>query len=315
MNLQQMRYVLEISKQKLSISDAAEALFTSQPGVSKQLRLLEEELGIEIFVRHGKRLTAITEPGRQVMAIAERMLREADNLRQVGQDFQNEDSGRLVIATTHTQARYALPKVVGEFMRRYPKVQLHIHQGNPRQMCEQVLAGEADLAIATEAAADLPELILLPCKQWNRSVIARKGHPILREAPLTLEAISRFPIITYDSAFAGRSLTNKAFLARGLKPNVVLTAIDSDVIKTYVNMDLGIGIIASMAFDPLVDRELGALDASHLFESSTTRIGLPKNTWLRGYAYAFIEMFAPQLTRHVVDAALAGTKRDSDPGL
>lgn len=314
MNLQQLRYVLEVARQKLSISEAASALFTSQPGVSKQIRLLEAELGIDIFVRHGKRLVAITEAGQQVLVTAERLLREADNLRQIGQDFHHEDSGRLVIATTHTQARYALPRVVAEFMRRFPKVQLHIHQGNPRQMCEQVLAGEADLAIATEAAADLPDLVLLPCHQWNRSVVARKSHPILRESALTLEGISRFPIITYDSAFAGRSLINKAFLARGLKPNVVLTAIDSDVIKTYVNMDLGIGIIASMAFDPMVDRELGARDASHLFESSTTRIGLPRNAWLRAYAYAFIEMFAPQLKRPVVDAALAGTYVN-DPGL
>ncbi|MDQ7990460.1 MAG: HTH-type transcriptional regulator CysB [Candidatus Dactylopiibacterium sp.] len=314
MNLQQLRYILEIARHNLSVSEAADALFTSQPGVSKQVRLLEEELGIEVFARHGKRLTAITDPGRQVLAIAERMLREADNLRQVGEDFRNEDSGRLVIATTHTQARYALPRVVAEFMRRYPRVQLHIHQGNPRQICEQVLAGEADIAIATEAAADLADLVLLPCRQWNRSVIARRGHPILREAPLTLEAINRFPVITYDSAFAGRSLINKAFLSRGLKPNVVLTAIDSDVIKTYVNMDLGVGIIASMAFDPLVDRELAAADASHLFESSTTRIGLPRNAWLRGYAYAFIELFAPHITRHVVDAAMAGTE-SRDPGL
>jgi LysR family transcriptional regulator, cys regulon transcriptional activator len=314
MNLQQLRYVLEVSKRNLSISDAAEALFTSQPGVSKQIRLLEEELGIEIFVRHGKRLISVTEPGQKVMLIAERLLREAENLRQIGQDFQNEASGRLVVATTHTQARYALPQVIGKFLQRYPKVQLHIHQGNPRQICEQVLAGEADIAVATEAASDLPDLVLLPCNQWNRCVIARKGHPILREAPLTLEAISRFPVITYDVAFAGRSLINKAFLARGLKPNIVLTAIDSDVIKTYVNMDLGVGIIANMAFDPIVDRELSSMDASHLFESSTTRIGLPRNTWLRGYAYAFIEMFAPQLTRHVVDAALAGTA-SMDPGL
>lgn len=306
MNLQQLRYVLEVAKRKLSVSDAADALFTSQPGVSKQIRLLEEELGIEIFVRHGKRLSAITEPGHQVLLIAERLLREADNLRQIGQDFQNEDTGRLVVATTHTQARYALPPVIRTFMQRYPKVQLHIHQGNPRQICEQVLAGEADIAIATEAASDLPDFVLLPCKQWNRSVIARRGHPILNESPVTLQAITRFPIITYDAAFAGRSLINKAFLARGLKPNIVLTAIDSDVIKTYVNMDLGIGIIASMAFDPMNDRELVAMDAAHLFESSTTRIGLPRNTWLRGYAYAFIEMFAPHLTRHVVDAALSG---------
>jgi len=314
MNLQQLRYVLEVAKHKLSVSEAAEALFTSQPGVSKQIRLLEEELGIEIFTRHGKRLTSLTEPGKQVLEIAERMLREADNLRQVGREFVDEDSGRLTIATTHTQARYALPPVVGEFLRRFPKVQLHIHQGNPQQVAAQVLAGEADIGIATEALADYPELVTLPCRQWNRSVIARPGHPILRESPLTLEAITRFPIITYDTAFAGRGAINRAFLSRGLRPNVILTALDSDVIKTYVAMDLGIGIIASMAFDPLVDRSLQALDAAHLFESSTTRIGLPRKVWLRGYAYAFMELFAPQLTRKMIMSAISGTS-GSDPGL
>ena len=314
MNLQQLRYVLEVAQRNLSISDAAEALFTSQPGVSKQIRLLEEELGIEIFVRHGKRLTAITEPGRQVLGIAERMLRESDNLRAVGAEFHDEAVGTLTIATTHTQARYALPPVVAEFVRRYPKVRLRLHQGNPTQNCEMVLRGEADIAIATEGIADNPDLVMLPCKQWNRSVIARPGHPILRESPLTLEAIARHPIITYDSAFTGRGAINRAFLGRGLKPEIVLTALDSDVIKTYVNMDLGIGIIASMAFDPMIDRGLAALDAAHLFESSTTRIGLPRNAWLRGYAYDFITLFAPHLTRNIVDSALSGTL-GSDPGL
>lgn len=314
MNLQQLRYVLEVHKHKLSVSDAADALFTSQPGVSKQIRMLEEELGVEIFTRHGKRLVALTEPGKQVLEIAERMLREADNLRQVGREFIDEDSGKLTIATTHTQARYALPPVVGEFLRRYPKVQLHIHQGNPQQVAAQVLAGEADIGIATEALADFPDLVTLPCRQWNRSVVARPGHPILKEHPLTLEAVARFPVITYDTAFAGRGAINRAFLSRGLKPNVILTALDSDVIKTYVAMDLGIGIIASMAFDPLVDRGLQALDAAHLFESSTTRIGLPRKVWLRGYAFAFIELFAPHLTRKMVSAAISGA-HGSDPGL
>lgn len=314
MNLQQLRYVLEVHKHKLSVSDAADALFTSQPGVSKQIRMLEEELGVEIFTRHGKRLVALTEPGKQVLEIAERMLREADNLRQVGREFIDEDSGKLTIATTHTQARYALPPVVGEFLRRYPKVQLHIHQGNPQQVAAQVLAGEADIGIATEALADFPDLVTLPCRQWNRSVVARPGHPILKEHPLTLEAVARFPVITYDTAFAGRGAINRAFLSRGLKPNVILTALDSDVIKTYVAMDLGIGIIASMAFDPLVDRGLQAIDAAHLFESSTTRIGLPRKVWLRGYAFAFIELFAPHLTRKMVNAAISGA-HGSDPGL
>ncbi|HMV53999.1 MAG TPA: HTH-type transcriptional regulator CysB [Rhodocyclaceae bacterium] len=313
MNLQQLRYVAEVARAGFNVSDAAEALFTSQPGVSKQLKLLEEELGVDIFVRHGKRLTGITEPGRQVLAIAERVLRDIDNLKQVGAEFAREASGRLGIATTHTQARYALPPVIRKFVERYPGVQLSLHQGNPSQCCEYVLSGEADIAVATEAISEFGDLVMLPCYQWNRVVIAPPGHPILAEKPLTLEAIARHPIITYDFAFTGRSQINKAFLSRGLRPNVTLTAIDSDVIKTYVALGLGIGIIAGMAFNPAEDRNLGMADASHLFESSTTRIGVRRNAYLRGYTYAFIELFAPHLTRKVVDAALAG--HGSDPGL
>jgi len=313
MNLQQLRYVVEVARAGFNVSDAAEALFTSQPGVSKQLKLLEEELGVDIFVRHGKRLTGITEPGRQVLAIAERVLRDIDNLKQVGAEFAREASGRLGIATTHTQARYALPPVIRKFVERYPGVQLSLHQGNPSQCCEYVLSGEADIAVATEAISEFGDLVMLPCYQWNRVVIAPPGHPILAEKPLTLEAIARHPVITYDFAFTGRSQINKAFLSRGLRPNVTLTAIDSDVIKTYVALGLGIGIIAGMAFNPAEDRNLGMADASHLFESSTTRIGVRRNAYLRGYTYAFIELFAPHLTRKVVDAALAG--HGSDPGL
>ena len=313
MNLQQLRYVVEVARAGFNVSDAAEALFTSQPGVSKQLKLLEEELGVDIFVRHGKRLTGITEPGRQVLAIAERVLRDIDNLKQVGAEFAREASGRLGIATTHTQARYALPPVIRKFVERYPGVQLSLHQGNPSQCCEYVLSGEADIAVATEAISEFGDLVMLPCYQWNRVVIAPHGHPILADKPLTLEAIARHPIITYDFAFTGRSQINKAFLSRGLRPNVTLTAIDSDVIKTYVALGLGIGIIAGMAYNPADDRNLGMADASHLFESSTTRIGVRRNAYLRGYTYAFIELFAPHLTRKVVDAALAG--HGSDPGL
>jgi LysR family cys regulon transcriptional activator len=222
--------------------------------------------------------------------------------------------GELSIATTHTQARYVLPQVIRDFMRRYPQVRLSLHQGNPRQVCEMVLDGTADIAIATEAIADYDELLMLPCYQWNRCVVATPRHPILRAQPLTLEAIARYPLITYDDAFTGRGKINKAFIGRGLKPNVVLSAIDSDVIKKYVEMDLGIGILARMAYDPAEDRRLGMVDAAHLFESSTTRIGLRKrNAWLRAYVYAFIEYFAPHLTRRVVDAALAGGGQD--PGL
>lgn len=313
MNIQQFRYVTEVARRGLNVSDAAAALFTSQPGVSKQIRLLEEELGVEVFVRHGKRLVDITEPGRAILAIAERMLRDMDNLRSVGQEFSNEASGRLTIATTHTQARYALPPVVRAFLQKFPGVSLSLHQGNPTQVCQMVLEGEADIAIATEGMDDGPELAVLPCTQWNRCVVVPVGHPLLEEKILTLEAIAHYPIITYDYAFTGRSRINKAFAARGLNPNVVISAIDSDVIKTYVEMGLGIGIVAAMAFDPAKDMALRALEAGHLFESSTTRIGIRRNAYLRGYAYAFIEAFAPHLSRPMVDAALAG--QGSDPWL
>lgn len=310
MNLQQLRYVFEVSRCGLNVSEAAEALFTSQPGVSKQIRQFESELGIDIFVRHGKRLVGVTEPGKHILAIAERMLRDVDNLRQVGDEFSNESEGSLSIATTHTQARYALPAVVRAFLERYPRVKLSLHQGNPRQVSEMVLNGEADVAIATELIPDEADLVTLPCQQWNRCIVAVPRHPILQEKPLTLEAIARYPLITYDDAFTGRSKVNKAFLGRGLKPNVVLTALDSDVIKTYVGMDLGIGILARMAWDAGEDRKLGMIDASHLFESSTTRLGLRRNAFLRGYVYAFIELLAPHLSRRMVDAALTGSTVD-----
>lgn len=313
MNLQQLRYVYEVARHGYNVSDAADALFTSQPGVSKQIRLLEDELGVEVFARHGKRLVGLTDPGRQVLSIAERVLRDVDNLRQVGDEFSNEASGRLSIATTHTQARYVLPSVVAAFVQRYPAVKLELHQGSPRQVCDMVLSGAADIAIATEAIAEYNELVMLPCYQWNRCVIAPKKHPILNARPLTLEEIAKWPVITYDSAFTGRSQINKAFVGRGLKPKVVLTAIDSDVIKTYVAMGLGVGILAAMAYDSNADTQIGMLDASHLFESSTTRIGILRNAWLRGYVYAFIELFAPHLSKRMVEAAIAGG--GSDPGL
>ena len=313
MNFQQLRYIVEVERNGLNVSEAAETLFTSQPGVSKQIRALEEELGVAIFVRHGKRIVDVTEPGREVLNIARRVLADADNLQRVGEEFRNEGQGRLSIATTHTQARYKLPRVIAEFTRRYPKVRLELHQGSPSQVCDMVLSGDADLVIATEAISDYPDLLMLPCYQWNRGVVAPSDHPILKARPLTLEEIARWPIVTYDSAFTGRGQMNKAFLGRGLKPNVVLTAIDSDVIKTYVRMGLGIGIVASMAFDPLMDKGLGMSDAAHLFESSTTRIGIRRNVWLRGYIYAFVELFAPALNRHVVEAARAGG--GTDPGL
>jgi len=274
MKLQQLRYLTEVVRRGLNVSEAADALHTSQPGVSKQIRSLEDELGILVFVRHGKRLVAITEPGKAVVAIAERILSEAQNLKRAGEEFAND--------------------------------QLVIHQGNPTQICEQVLTGEADLCVATEAIAEYPELVSMPVYQWNRCVVVPPKHPLLKAAPLTLERLVEYPIVTYDFAFANRSLVEKAFENRGLQPNVVLTALDSDVIKTYVELGLGIGILAKMAFDPKRDANLRAIDASHLFESSTTRLGIKRNAYLRRYAYEFIELFAPHLPRATVERAVVG---------
>jgi LysR family transcriptional regulator, cys regulon transcriptional activator len=304
--LQQLRYLREVVRAGLNISEAAKVLHASQPGVSKQIQLLEEQLGIRIFERRGKRIAGVTAPGKAVLTIAERLLAETENLQRVGDEFRNEASGRFTIATTHTQARYVLPPVVKRFMELYPAVQLNLHQGNPTQVAQQAATGEADLAIATEAVEHFQELVLLPCYQWNRSVILPPNHPLLKEEPVTIEAIARYPIVTYDYAFTGRSQMNKAFERRGLTPNVVLTAIDADVIKTYVEIGLGVGIIATMAFDAKRDVGLRAIDASHLFESSTTRIGLRRGAYLRRYVYDFIELFAPNIKRETVDAAMKG---------
>jgi len=306
MKIQQLRYLAEIVRRGLNVSEAAEALHTSQPGISKQIKALEEELGVQVFARHGKRLVAVTEPGKAVIAIAERILAEAQNLRRAGEEYANDRLGTLTIAATHTQARYALPKAVAAFKRRYPKVELVLHQGNPTQICDQVLAGEADMGVATEMISLYPELVSLPVYQWNRCVVVPAKHPLLKARPLTLEKLAEYPIVTYDFAFANRSLVQKAFESRGLEPHVVLSAQDSDVIKTYVELGLGVGILAKMAFDPERDRQLRAIDAAHLFESSTTRLGIKRGAYLRRYAYEFIELFAPQLSRKAVEDAVMG---------
>ena len=306
MKLQQLRCLTEVARRGLNVSEAAEALHTSQPGVSKQIRALEDELGVEVFVRHGKRLVAITEPGKAGVAIAERMLAEAQNMRRAGEEFANDQLGTLTISATHTQARYALPKAVAAFKRQYPKVELRIQQGNPTQICEQVLTGEADMGVATEMISEYPDLVSLPVYQWNRCVVVPAKHPLLKETPLTLEKLAEHPIVTYDFAFANRSLVQKAFEAKGLKPHVVLSAQDSDVIKTYVELGLGVGILAKMAFDAKRDVLLRAIDASHLFESSTTRLGIKRGAYLRRYAYDFIGMFAPHLPATTVEQAVKG---------
>jgi LysR family cys regulon transcriptional activator len=306
MKLQQLRCLIEVVRRGLNVSDAADALHTSQPGVSKQIRALEDELGVEVFARHGKRLVAVTEPGKAVIAIAERILAETHNLRRAGEEYANDKLGTLTIAATHTQARYAMPQAVAAFKRRYPKVELVIHQGNPTQICEQLLAGEADLGVATEMIEHHPGLVSLPVYQWNRCVVVPPKHPLIKAGRLTLEKLAAYPIVTYDFAFANRSLVQKAFESRGLAPHVVLSAQDSDVIKTYVELGLGVGILARMAFDPKRDRELRAIDASHLFESSTTRLGIKRGAYLRRYAYEFIELFAPQLPRSIVERTVRG---------
>ena len=304
MNLQQLRYLNEIVRRDLNISDAAAALYTSQPGISKQIKLLEEELGIEIFVRNGKRIVALTEPGKAVLDIAQRILHESNNLKQVGQEFQAQDSGNLILAATHTQARYMLPPVVKQFIKRYPKVKLGLHQGNPTQIAEQVLNGEADVAIATETIMLYEGLVTLPCYDWNHCVVVPPKHPLLEIKRLTLSKLAEYPIITYDFAFSGRSKIDKSFSDANIEPNITLTAMDSDVIKTYVELGLGVGILAELAFIPERDRHLRKIEATHLFKPNTTHLAIRKNEYLRGYTYDFIELFAPHLTRSSVEKAM-----------
>lgn len=308
MKLQQLRYLCETANQDMNLSRAAKNLHTSQPAISKQIQLLEEELGVDIFLRNGKRIVKITPPGQLIIKTAVKMLRDADNLKKIAQEFTNEAGGTLTIATTHTQARYSLPPVIKRFTARYPKVKLILRQGSPVQIAALVTSGEADIGIATEALEQYQELVMLPCYQWNRCIIVQPKHPLLKLKKLTLEAINRYPIITYDSAFTGRSKINQAFASCGLEPNVVLTAIDSDVIKTYVELGLGVGILANMAFDAKRDKSLRSIDASHLFEPSTTRIGISRNSYMRGYILDFIEMFAPHLDHASIQTRLESRK-------
>lgn len=303
MKLQQLRFLREVAERNLNITDAAEALHTAQPGVSKQIRLLEEELGITIFVRAGKRIVSVTEPGKQVIRMARQVLDAAENLKRASKDFTSRDSGQLTIATTHTQASYVLPPIVTQFAKRYPKVRLSLKQGNPNQVAEMVLAGQADMGIATESLGGFKDLVSLPCYEWNRTIVAPAGHPILKVKSLTLKRLAEEPIITYDAHFTGRSKIDQAFEKAGLEPNIVLSALDSDVIKRYVAIGLGVGIIASMAYDPEWDQQLRSLDCSDLFESSVTRIAFRRNGFLRLFHYDFVEMFAPALTRNVIEAA------------
>ncbi len=306
MKLQQLRYIIEVYKNNLNVSETAEVLFTSQPGISKQIRLLEDELGIQIFIRNGKRVVAVSEPGKAVLEIAERIMRDVQNIKYIGSEFSQQDAGSLTIATTHTQARYVLPKMITEYVAAFPDVQLSIKQGSPSEICELVLNGEADLAIATESLEHYPELRKLPCYQWNRSVIVPDGHPLLDlNRPITLHDISQYSLVTYEFAFQNNSEIAKAFHAAKVNiPHIALSAVDTDVIKTYVKLGLGIGLMASMAYVETEDIGLKSIDCSHLFMSSTTHIALRQDTYLRGFIYEFILSFAPELTRKRIDQIL-----------
>ncbi|MDZ7828401.1 MAG: HTH-type transcriptional regulator CysB [Halofilum sp. (in: g-proteobacteria)] len=308
MTLRQLRYIAAVARYGLNVSATAENLFTSQPGVSKQIRLLEDELGVEIFERTGRQLTRITPAGQAIIDLANRVLHDAENIEQVANEFRDPDVGSLSIATTHTQARYALPPVIDRFIKDYPRVALHMHQGTPMQIAEIAANGEVDFAIATEAIEHFEDLIMMPCYHWGRGIITRKDHPLAQKSdPITLEEVAAEPLITYVFGFTGRSRLDKAFNAARLTPNVVLTATDADVIKTYVRLGLGIGIMANMAYEPGTDDDLVRIDAGHLFDDSTTRIGFRRNSRLRGYMYDFIEIFAPHLTRDFVDEVAAVT--------
>jgi LysR family cys regulon transcriptional activator len=310
MKLQQFRYIWEVARHDLNISATAERLYTSQPGVSKQIRLLEDELGVQIFSRSGKHLTEVTPAGGEIIEVAGRILGEVENVRRIAQEHRDDRRGNLSIATTHTQARYVLPPVIERFIQRYPEVVLHMHQGTPMQISELAANRSVDFAIATEALELFDNLIMLPCYRWNRSIIVPAGHPLAELETLSLEAIAEYPIVTYVFGFTGRSQLDRAFSSHGLKPRVVFTAVDADVIKTYVRLGLGIGIVATLAIDPVTDTDLQVLDASRFFEHSVTKIGFRRGTFLRGYMYDFMRWFAPHLNRDLVDRAIGMRTRD-----
>ena len=304
MKLQQLRYIVEVLNNNLNVSATAEALFTSQPGISKQVRMLEDELGIQIFGRSGKHLTHVTSAGQEVINIAQQILSKVEGIKAVAREHTQPDEGKLRIATTHTQARYALPEVIQGFIKKYSKVSLQMSQGTPAQISDSAAKGEADFAIATESLHLYNDLVMLPCYHWNRSIIVKKDHPLARKQNLSIADIAQYSLVTYVFGFTGRSELDAAFEKAGAEPKIAFTATDADVIKTYVRLGVGIGVIATMAIDPKIDSDLVTIDASHLFKASTTKIGFRRGSFLRGYMFDFIERFAPHLTKDVVTRAM-----------
>lgn len=304
MNFQQLRIVRETVKRNFNLTDVAGALHTSQSGVSKHIKDLEDELGVELFVRRGKRLLGLTEPGQELVSIVERILLDTQNIKKLAEQFSMKDRGQLTVATTHTQARYALPPVVTVFKKEFPKVNLVLHEASPGEIVSMLRGGQADIGIASEALQDAPELAAFPYYSWHHGVVVPKDHALDSKEELTLEALADWPIITYSEGFTGRSKIDKAFLSAGITPDIVLSALDADVIKAYVELGLGIGILASRAFDPVRDPELRLIDADHLFEANTSRIAVRRGTYLRGYAFRFIEYCSPKLTEQVIRAGI-----------
>ena len=304
MNFQQLRSIRETARRGYNLTDVANALFTSQPGVSRQIRELEDELGVVIFERNGKRLTGMTEPGKGILKIIDRLLVEAENLQQASLDYAGQNNGTLTIAATHTQARYALPKVVQSFRNDFPEVRIALQQSAPDHIAEWVLSGKADIGIATEGLSQFPDLVSFPCYRWSHLIVVPDGHPLLGHSPIRLQDLAAFPLITYDVGFTGRSHIDAAFADAGVKTDIVLTAMDSDVIKQYVTLGMGVGIVASMAFDHGRDKGLRAVEASHLFAPNVTRLAVRRGAYLREYAYRFISQFAPDLSRAEVEKAL-----------
>lgn len=305
MNFQQLRIIRETVRCNFNLTDVAAALYTSQSGVSKHIKDLEDELGVALFIRRGKRLLGLTEPGHELTGLVDRILLDAANVRRVAQQFSQSSRGELTVATTHTQARYALPAAVAAFKKQYPGVRLMLHQGSPTELAQMVLEGAAEIAIATESLQGSPDIVAYPYYSWRHGLVVPEGHPLTQIRPLTLEAIAAWPIITYHEGFTGRAHIDERFAAAGLSPDIVMSALDADVIKTYVELQLGIGIIASMAFIPERDKGLQLIDCSTLFDEQTSLIALRRGRYLRDYAYRFIELCAPGLTEKVVRGDIA----------
>lgn len=305
MNFQQLRIIREAVQQNFNLTEVAAALFTSQSGVSKHIKDLEDELGVELFMRRGKRLLGLTEPGKELAVIVDRMLLDAKNIKRLAEQFSGAEAGRLTIATTHTQARYALPQVVARFKAAFPKVHLVLHQGSPAEIVALLQSGEADIGIATEALDDVEQLATFPFYEWHHAVVVPEGHPLAALPELTLEALAEHPLITYHEGYTGRARIDATFAGAGLNPDIVMSALDADVIKTYVQVGLGVGILAAMAFEPARDQGLRLLPASHLFRSNTTKIAVRRGQYLRGYAYRFLQECTADLSEEAVKAALS----------